>query len=81
MLGGTGISPLSSISMATAVLMPGKTGLITDLPPFINRFPGPGLIGFVPVFPVHLTQCQKLTFDTIIIDFCLIFKMGSFGKK
>jgi len=44
MLKGTGISPTSSISMAVAALILGKSVLIADLLPFINRFPDKPLI-------------------------------------
>src|SRR6266704_4623304 len=39
MLKGTGISPLSSISVAVAALILGKAVLIADMLPMINRFP------------------------------------------
>jgi hypothetical protein len=39
MLKGTGISPLSSMSVAVAALILGKAVLIADLLPMINRFP------------------------------------------
>src|SRR5438067_11449055 len=44
MLKGTGISPLSSISVAVAALILGKAVLIADLLPMINRFPNKPLI-------------------------------------
>jgi hypothetical protein len=44
MLKGTGISPLSSISLAVAALILGKAVLIADLLPLINRFPNKPLI-------------------------------------
>ncbi|MCE0523868.1 MAG: hypothetical protein LV480_13250 [Methylacidiphilales bacterium] len=44
MLKGTGISPLSSISMAVAALILGKSVLIADLLPVINRFPEKPLV-------------------------------------
>src|SRR5438552_19217252 len=44
MLKGTGISPLSSISVAVAALILGKAVLIADLLPMINRFPTKPLI-------------------------------------
>jgi hypothetical protein len=44
MLKGTGISPLSSISIAVAALILGKAVLIADMLPFINRFPHKPLI-------------------------------------
>jgi hypothetical protein len=44
MLKGTGISPLSSVSMAVAALILGKAVLIADMLPAINRFPDKPLI-------------------------------------
>ena len=43
-LKGTGISPLSSMSIAVAALILGKAVLIADLLPTINRFPNKPLI-------------------------------------
>src|SRR5881392_1102325 len=44
MLKGTGISPLSTMSIAVAALILGKAVLIADMLPFINRFPHKPLI-------------------------------------
>ncbi len=44
MLKGTGISPLSSMSVAVAALILGKAVLIADMLPVINRFPNKPLI-------------------------------------
>jgi len=44
MLKGTGISPLSSVSVAIAALILGKAVLIADMLPMINRFPDKPLI-------------------------------------
>src|SRR5437764_13804169 len=44
MLRGTGISPLSSMSIAVAALILGKAVLLADLLPLINRFPNKALI-------------------------------------
>src|SRR5256885_13945011 len=44
MLEGTGISPLSSMSVAVAALILGKAVLIADMLPMINRFPNKPLI-------------------------------------
>src|SRR6059036_2724103 len=44
MLKGTGISPLSTMSIAVAALILGKAVLIADLLPMINRFPHKPLI-------------------------------------
>src|SRR5206468_6178622 len=41
---GTGISPLSSMSIAVAALILGKAVLIADMMPMINRFPNKPLI-------------------------------------
>src|SRR3989454_9089930 len=44
MLKGTGISPLSSVSVAIASLILGKAVLLADMLPAINRFPNKPLI-------------------------------------
>ena len=44
MLKGTGISPLSSMSVAVAALILGKAVLVADMLPMINRFPNKPLI-------------------------------------
>src|SRR5207249_7479098 len=44
MLKGTGISPLSTMSIAVAALILGKAVLIADMLPTINRFPNKPLI-------------------------------------
>jgi hypothetical protein len=44
MLKGTGISPLTSMSLAVAALILGKAVLIADMLPMINRFPHKPLI-------------------------------------
>jgi hypothetical protein len=44
MLKGTGISPLSTMSIAVAALILGKAVLIADLLPMVNRFPNKPLI-------------------------------------
>src|SRR5438105_7530225 len=44
MLKGTGISPLSTMSIAVASLILGKAVLIADMLPLINRFPNKPLI-------------------------------------
>jgi hypothetical protein len=44
MLEGTGVSPYSSISIAVAALIFGKSVLIADMLPVINRFPHKPLI-------------------------------------
>ena len=43
-LKGTGISPLSSMSIAVGALILGKAVLIADMLPMINRFPNKPLI-------------------------------------
>ena len=43
-LKGTGISPLSTMSIAVAALILGKAVLIADMLPLINRFPNKPLI-------------------------------------
>src|SRR6266436_7379830 len=44
MLKGTGLAPLSTISIAVAALILGKSVLIADMLPMINRFPNKPLI-------------------------------------
>src|SRR5437762_11789066 len=44
MLKGTGISPLSSMSVAVAALILGKAVLLADMLPMVNRFPNKPLI-------------------------------------
>jgi hypothetical protein len=44
MLKGTGISPLTSLSVTIAAIILGKAVLIADMLPFINRFPKHPLI-------------------------------------
>src|SRR5437868_11408607 len=44
MLKGTGISPVSTMSIAVAALILGKAVLIADMLPMINRFPNKPLI-------------------------------------
>ena len=44
MLKGTGISPITSISVAVAALILGKAVLIADMLPIINRYPDKPLI-------------------------------------
>jgi len=39
MVKGTGLAPLSTVSIAVAALILGKSVLISDMLPFINRFP------------------------------------------
>ncbi|PYK52115.1 MAG: hypothetical protein DME51_01375 [Verrucomicrobia bacterium] len=43
-LKGTGISPLSSMSIAVAALILGKAVLLADMLPMVNRFPNKPLI-------------------------------------
>ena len=44
MIKATGIAPMSSVSIAIAALVLGKSVLIADMLPFINRFPEKPLI-------------------------------------
>jgi hypothetical protein len=39
MVKGTGLAPLSTVSIGIAALILGKSVLISDMLPFINRFP------------------------------------------
>src|SRR5438270_3500012 len=47
MLKGTGISPLTSVSVAVAGLILGKAVLIADMVPLINRFPNKASMYYV----------------------------------
>ena len=44
MLKGTGLAPMTSVSVAVAALILGKSVLLSDLLPIINRYPGKPLI-------------------------------------
>jgi hypothetical protein len=44
MLKGTGLAPMTTVSVAVAALILGKAVLIADMLPFINRYPDKPLI-------------------------------------
>jgi len=70
MLRGIGISPSSSISMGIAALILGKSVLIADLMPFINRFPHHPLIYNVAWKTViYLLLATLLHYVEHLIDF------------
>ena len=82
MLKGTGISPLSTISIAVAALILGKAVLIADLLPMINRFPNKPLIYNVAWKTViYLLLSAVIHYLERLIDFCR--QTGSFvaGNK
>src|SRR6266480_5296821 len=70
MLKGTGISPLSSVSMAVAALILGKAVLIADLLPVINRFPNKPLIYNVAWKTlIYLLMATLIHYVERLIDF------------
>jgi hypothetical protein len=70
MLKGTGVSPLSSISMALAAFILGKAVLIADLLPFINRFPKHPLIyNVVWKTMIYLLLSMLIHYLERLIDF------------
>src|SRR5216117_2376197 len=56
MLKGTGLSPLSSVSIAVAALILGKAVLLADMLPLINRFPNKPLIYLVVSAFIHYLE-------------------------
>ena len=70
MLKGTGISPLSSMSIAVAALILGKAVLIADLLPMINRFPNKPLIYNVAWKTlIYLLMATLIHYVERLIDF------------
>lgn len=70
MLKGTGISPLSSISVAVAALILGKAVLLADLLPAINRFPDKPLIyNVVWKTLIYLSMASVIHYLERLIDF------------
>src|SRR5881296_4673346 len=70
MLKGTGISPLSSISVAVAALILGKAVLLADLLPMVNRFPNKPLIYNVAWKTViYLFMATLIHYVERLIDF------------
>ncbi len=71
MLKGTGISPLSSISVAVAALILGKAVLIADMLPIINRFPDKPLIYNVAWKTlIYLLMASLLHYLERLVEFC-----------
>src|SRR5213080_4662442 len=78
MLKGTGISPLSSISVAVAALILGKAVLIADMLPTINRFPHKPLIYNIAWKTViYLLISAVIHYLERLVDFWR--QTGSFG--
>jgi hypothetical protein len=70
MLKGTGISPLSTISIAVAALILGKAVLIADLLPMVNRFPNKPLIYNVAWKTlIYLVMATLIHYVERLIDF------------
>ena len=70
MLKGTGISPLSSMSMALAALILGKAVLIGDMLPLINRFPAKPLIhNIVWKTSIYLLLATLIHYLERLVDF------------
>src|SRR5438552_9585328 len=70
MLKGTGISPLSSMSIAVAALILGKAVLIADMLPLINRFPNKPLIYNVTwTTLIYLLAATLIHYLERLIDF------------
>src|SRR5205823_14134056 len=70
MLKGTGISPLSSMSIAVAALILGKAVLIADMLPMINRFPNKPLIYNVAWKTlIYLLMATLIHYVERLIDF------------
>src|SRR6184192_4833882 len=77
MLKGTGISPVSSISIAVAALILGKAVLVADMLPMINRFPHKPLIYNIAWKTViYLLISAVIHYLERLIDFWR--EMGSF---
>src|SRR6184192_1282332 len=55
-LKGTGISPLSSMSIAVAALILGKAVLLADMLPMVNRFPNKPLIYLLVATLIHYLE-------------------------
>src|SRR5256884_9839443 len=82
MLKGTGISPLSTMSIAVAALILGKAVLIADMLPMINRFPNKPLIYNVAWKTlIYLLMATLIHYLERLVDFWR--QAGSFvaGKK
>src|SRR5438477_7701854 len=70
MLKDTGISPLSSVSIAVAALILGKAVLLADMLPLINRFPDKPLIyNVVWKTLIYLLAATLIHYLERLIDF------------
>src|SRR5438045_5942719 len=70
MLKGTGISPLSSMSIGVAALILGKAVLISDMLPMINRFPNkPLLYNVAWKTLIYLLMATLIHYVERLIDF------------
>ena len=70
MLKGTGISPVSTMSIAVAALILGKAVLIADMLPMVNRFPNKPLIYNVAWKTViYLLMATLIHYLERLIDF------------
>ena len=70
MLKGTGISPLSSMSVAVAALILGKAVLLAHMLPMINRFPNKPLIYNVAwKILIYLLAATLIHYVERLIDF------------
>jgi hypothetical protein len=70
MLKGTGIAPLSTMSIAVAALILGKAVLIADLMPMVNRFPNKPLIYNVAWKTlIYLVMATLIHYVERLIDF------------
>src|SRR5216110_2384526 len=69
-LKGTGISPLSSMSIAVAALILGKAVLLADMLPMVNRFPNKPLIyNVVWKTLIYLLVATLIHYVERLIDF------------
>jgi hypothetical protein len=70
MLKGTGLKPLSTMSIAVAALILGKAVLIADLLPMVNRFPNKPLIYNVAWKTlIYLVMATLIHYVERLIDF------------
>src|SRR5437667_11351842 len=71
MLKGTGISPLSTMSIAVAALILGKAVVLADMLPMINRFPNKPLIYSVAwKTSIYLLVATLIRYLERLTDFC-----------
>jgi len=82
MLKGTGISPLSTISIAVAALILGKAVLIADMLPTINRFPNKPLIYNVAwKTSIYLLVATLIHYLERLVDFCRGQRKAAGGNR